>query len=304
VRLPYKIAKEEFRMAITPDKKEFKFQTDWIEKKGFFLVLAFFLGGLGAGLYLVSLYLNFYAGMLTAFLIVAVGKGGAHLIFLGRPLRCWRGFAKPQNSWISRGLLAIVLFLMPAAIQLAPGLPLLEWLPWAGDNAVLNALVAIGAVALMLYSGFALAVVKAIRLWNSGMIPVLFILYSFLGGIGLGTGMLTLMNNPVEIHLLERFAIVLLISVAVIWGIYLWTTYETTAAGRISVIDMIKGRTSLYFLGGVIVLGFAIPLVGALFSLNGHASPGIITVAALSELIGGFSMRYSIFKAGAYAPLT
>jgi sulfite dehydrogenase (quinone) subunit SoeC len=78
-------------MEIPSQKTQFTFQTEWVEGRGFLLVLAFFLGGLGAGLYLLSMYLNFFAGMVTGFLIVAVGKGGAHFMFLGKPWRFWRG---------------------------------------------------------------------------------------------------------------------------------------------------------------------------------------------------------------------
>ena len=142
----------------TPNKMtEFTFQTEWVEKRGFFLVLAFFLGGLGSGLYLISLYIDFYAGLVTGFLIVLVGKSAAHIIYLGRPWRFWRGFLQPGTSWISRGLFTVALFLVFAALQLAPTLPLFNWLPWTADNLVIQILVVIAALALMAYTGFALS---------------------------------------------------------------------------------------------------------------------------------------------------
>src|SRR3972149_10194876 len=86
---------------------EFTFQREWVERRGIFLLLAFFLGGLGGGLYLVSLYLNLQIGLVVGFLIVLIGKGGTHLIYLGRPMRFWRGFLRLQTSWIARGLVAV-----------------------------------------------------------------------------------------------------------------------------------------------------------------------------------------------------
>ena len=292
------------KKTIPSQQTEFTFQTEWVEGRGFLLVLAFFLGGLGAGLYLLSMYLNFFPGMLTGFLIVAVGKGGAHFMFLGKPWRFWRGFAKPQTSWISRGLIAILLFLIPTAMQIAVTLPAFKWLPWTSDNFALQIFVVIGAMALMIYTGFALAAVKAIRSWNSGIVPLFFIVYSFMGGIGLGLGILAGTNAGIELASIERLAVGLMITVIVLWIVYLWTTYESNQAGAKSVIELLKGIASPYFIIGVLILGLVIPFTVAMISLTtNHVSPGVIVIASACEVIGGFSMRYSIFKAGVYTPI-
>jgi formate-dependent nitrite reductase membrane component NrfD len=293
--------KADFRPSISLD---FLFQREWVEGRGLFLVVAFFLGGLGAGLYLLSMFLNFYPGLITGFLIVLVGKGGAHMIFLGRPWRFWRGFANPQTSWISRGLIAILLFLIPAVMQIAATLPGFTWLPWTVDNLAIQIWVIIGAVSLMAYTGFALSAVKAIRSWNSGMIPLMFIIYSFMGGIGLGLGMLAGLNTGIEMASVERTALGLMIAVIVLWIIYIWTTHDSNAAGARSVMEMLKGRASLYFIVGVIILGLVIPLTVIIISLStGQVSPAVIAIAAGCEILGGFSMRYSIFKSGVYTPM-
>ncbi len=281
----------------------FTFQTEWVEKRGFLLVLAFFLGGLGCGLYLVSLYLNFYAGMVTGFLIVLIGKSGSHFLYLGKPWRFWRGFWKPQNSWISRALAAIVVFVVAAGLQLAPTLPIFSWLPWTMDNLVLEVFAIIGALVLIVYTGFALGVVKAIPFWNSPLMPVLFIAYSLLGGTGLATGMIAGMKSNINIQSVEVITTWLLIVVAVMLGTYLWVTYDSTPAARKSVIELVKGRVSPYFLIGIVVLGLVIPLAVASYALVSEVSPVVIVAASACELIGGFSMRYSILKAGVYAPL-
>lgn len=291
-------------MAVRGHTGEFSFQTEWVEERGFLLVLAFFLGGLGAGLYLLSMYLDFWPGMITGFLIVLVGKGSAHLIFLGKPLRFWRGFSKPQTSWISRGLISILLFLIPSAIQMISSLPAFTWLPWTASNLVLEIFVVIGSVALMIYTGFALAAVKAIRSWNNGMIPLFFIIYSFMGGVGLGLGMLAGLNTGIELAPVERLAVILMIIAIVLWVIYLWTVYDSNSSGVKAVIELLKGRASPYFLIGVLILGLVIPMVVAIISLtSGQVSPIVIAISSFCELIGGFSMRYSIFKAGVYVPI-
>jgi len=282
---------------------EFTFQTEWVEKRGFFLVLAFFLGGLGAGLYLISMYLGFYAGLVTGFLIVVVGKGAAHIIYLGRPWRFWRGFLRPQTSWISRGLIIVVFFAVATAFQLAPTIPQLSWLPWTADNLAIQILVIIGALALMAYTGFALAVVRAIRAWNTSLMPVLFIVYSFMGGTGLALGMLSGIGSAIDLASVEIIAVWLLIIGAVLLGIYLLATNDTAPEGKRAVVELIRGRASPYFLVGVVVLGLVIPLFASSYSLLVHEMPpAVIAIVSACELTGGFSMRYSILKAGVYAP--
>lgn len=283
---------------------EFTFQTEWVEKRGIFLVIAFFLGGLGSGLYLISLYLDFYIGLVTSFLIVLVGKSAAHMIYLGRPWRFWRGFLRPQTSWISRGLFAMVLFVVAVALQLAPTLPQFDWLPWTAHNLAIRILAIIGAISLMAYTGFALAAVKAIRSWNTGIMPVLFIAYSIMGGTGLALGMLSGIKSGIDLNSVETISLYLLIIGAVLLGIYLWATYVTTREGKRSVFELIKGRASPYFLVGVVALGLVIPLCVASFALVSKVPTVVIAVTSACELVGGFSMRYSILKAGAYTPLT
>lgn len=283
---------------------DFTFEKEWVERRGLLLVLAFFLGGLGGGLYLVSWYFHFYVGMVTAFFIVAIGKSGTHLLYLGKPLRFWRAFLRPQSSWITRGIIAVVGFIIFVALQLAPTVSWLSWLPWTSNNFLIQVLALAFSIALITYTGFALGVVNAIPFWNTALMPLLFILYSLLGGTGLVMGILSATGGTATtLHIIEAMASWLLIIAAVVIGIYLWLSYHVNPAAKYSVTQVLKGRVSPYFIGGVVVLGLVIPLTVGILSFNYHMAPAIITIAAACELIGGFSLRYSIMKAGVYAPI-
>lgn len=283
---------------------DFTFEKEWAQRRGLLLVLAFFLGGLGGGLYLVSYYFHFYAGMVIALFIVAIGKGGSHLLYLGKPLRFWRAFLRPQSSWISRGIMAVVGFILFVGLQLAPTVPWLSWLPWASDNLLLQILAIASAIVLIAYTGFALGVVNAIPFWNTALMPLLFILYALMGGTGLALGIMAASGGgAAQIAPLEALARVLLIIAAVTIGVYLWLSYHVNPAAKYSVAQLIKGRVAPYFMGGVVVLGLVIPLGVGLLSFYSHVPSAIIAVAAACELIGGFSLRYSIMKAGVYAPI-
>ena len=77
----------------------FRFQTEW----AWLIAIAFFLGGIGAGLFLVSVFFKFKLAALLGLFIVAFGKGGAHLLYLGHPLRAWRVILKPGSYMVCGG---------------------------------------------------------------------------------------------------------------------------------------------------------------------------------------------------------
>ena len=216
---------------------------------------------------------------------------------------------RPQSSWISRGILIVVGFVLFAGAQLGGmtvggGVPGLGLLPWAAGHPALVAMTVVTSFALMAYTGFALGVVNAIPAWNTALMPLLFIAYSALGGVGLtlGIGAIGGMTHEklIDVEGLARWGIVI---VAVMIAIYLWLTYYTTPAGKKSVQELLKGVVSPYLWVGVVVVGLAEPFtvgIGALF----YTIPNyLIIISSACELVGGFMIRYSILKAGIYAPL-
>ena len=167
-------------------------QTEWIEKRGILLWLAFYTGGLGGGLYLVSLFFNNMWGMLIGWIIVAVIKGGLHFMFLGKPARFWRLFMHPQTSWLSRGLFFVVLFAGFGALQL-----LLQY--FVPDQTALimtlKVLAGIFALCVATYTGFVLNNVKGVPFWNLSLLPVLFVACGILGGFGMTVAIGTFDHN-------------------------------------------------------------------------------------------------------------
>ncbi|MBI2874084.1 MAG: nitrite reductase, partial [Firmicutes bacterium] len=75
-------------------------QTEWST----LIALSFFFGKVGAGLFAISLFLGSGLLGLVGLVITAVGKGTAHLLYLGRPERFIRAMARPDRSWIARGI--------------------------------------------------------------------------------------------------------------------------------------------------------------------------------------------------------
>jgi formate-dependent nitrite reductase membrane component NrfD len=274
-------------------------QTEWIDRRGIFLWIAFYAGGLGGGLYLVSLYFNSLWGMFLSWLIIAVIKGGAHLIFLGKPLRFWRIVIRPNSSWLSRGIIFVFTFVGFGAVQLA----LSFWLPGTAVEIVFKVLAGISALAVTVYTGFVLNTVKGVPFWNSSLLPILFVLCGVLGGFGLSV-VIGLYGGNVNIAIAEAGSRWLLIINALLIVIYLWAAANREATGKKSVMEQMRGNLATIFWGGIVAMGIVIPLVIAFSSyFVGEVSSALLITGVICEVIGGLALRYCVLKAGAYKPL-
>lgn len=274
-------------------------QSEWIERRGILMWLAEVASGLGAGLYLVSLFFNNLSGMLLGWLIVIILKGGFHLAYLGKPLRFWRIVFQPGTSWMSRGFIFMVLFISFGAIQMAFS----YWMPGTGLEVAFKVLTGITAFLLAVYTGFVMNYVNGIPFWNSALLPLLFILSGVLDGSGLIIA-IGLFGGDVDIMAAEAVSRVLLISTAVVIGIYLWSATYMGAAGKQSVVELVRGHIAPILWVGVVFFGIIVPVVISVSSyFTGEASSGLLLLGIACETIGAFSLKYCILKAGIYSPL-
>ena len=267
-------------------------QRDWIEGHGILIAFALFFGGISGGLYLASLYFDSMLGMFVAW-ILAMVTGITDMAHLSKPMRFWRMLLKPRTSWISRGFIFIWLFLGCAAVQLA----LSYWLPGTAAETSFKVLAGIMAFGVAIYSGFVVGFVGAIKLWNSAIVPILFVVAGLTGGLAI-----LLLSNLGDATLGGDVAAIMRIVVigyAIAVVIYFWVaTYESTAA-RDSVTRIIQGSIAPVFWIGVVLLGIVIPII-LLFTSSAAAA---LAVAAVCAIVGGVALRYVILKAGVYSPL-
>lgn len=274
-------------------------QTEWIDRRGLILWIAFYTGGLGGGLYLVSVFFDSLWGMFIAWLIVAVIKGGAHLLYLGKPQRFWRIITRPQSSWLARGFIFVMLFVIFGAIQLM----LSYWLPGTAGEIVFKVLTGIAALVVAIYTGFVLNTVKAVPFWNSNLLPLLFVLCGVLGGFGISV-IIALNGGNVDLAAAEAGSRWLLIANALLIAIYLWRAAQRETTGKQSVMEQIRGSSAPIFWAGIVVMGIIIPLVIAFVAYTINEMPSEILVFGVAcEVIGGLALRYCVLKAGAYSPL-
>ena len=275
-------------------------QTEWIEGRGLLLWLAFYTGGLGGGLYLVSSYYDSFPGMVVSWLIVAILKGGFHIAYLGKPMRFWRIIMRPQTSWVSRGFLFVGGFIVIGFIQLFISF----YHPGSSVELFLRILTAICAFCEAIYTGFAMNYVNGIPFWNSALVPVLFILYGLLGGFALLMGLAIVGIAAVDLIALEEASRFFMVAGILLLVIYLWSATYMNETAKASVKKLIAGSLAPIFWIGLIFIGLLVPLVVSVLSYaDVHLASGVLLLAIICEIIGGLSLRYCLLKAGAYAPL-
>jgi formate-dependent nitrite reductase membrane component NrfD len=273
-------------------------QKDWVDGRGNFIAFAFFLGGISGGLFLAAAYFDNLTGMFVAWLLSLL-MGVSYMIHLSKPMRAWRMFMKPKTSWIARGFIFIWLFIGFTFITLI----LRQWVPDAtGAINAFKVLAGIFAFAQSIYTGFAVSYVSAIKVWNSAIVPILFVTCGLTGGLAILLA-ITLAGNG-DVAVLENVIRVVLIALAVIIGVYLWnTTYSSTSA-RDAIKRLVGGSLAPLFWVGVFLFGIAIPVIISVVTyFSGEASSGLLITAVVSEIIGGLALRFAILKAGVYTPL-
>jgi len=270
----------------------FRKQNVWTQ----WIALAFFFGKIGSGMFILSLFLGTPLIALAGIIIENIGKGGALMIHLGRPERFWRAMTRPSTSWIARTVWAMGIFTVIGIIYL---------LVPAGSAAweFFRVLALISAVVVAVTDGFVMNDSPAIPLWNTPMVPFLFLLYSLLGGTSvfffLAHGGWIGVNSLLNLETLETTLILInLIGVA----IYLLSVVNATAAARESLWLLIKGPYAKMFFGFVVVIGFLFTLFLSLFigASGGTAVVGLITLA---DLIGHFFIFYLLLQVGVYSPV-
>jgi len=273
-------------------------QKDWVDGRGNFIAFAFFLGGISGGLFMASAYFDSLPGMFVAWLL-ALGMGVSYMIHLSKPFRFWRMFMKPRTSWIARGFIFIMLFIGLTTLVLI----LKQWVPEAtAAITTLKVLAGIFAFAQSIYTGFAVSYVSAIKVWNSAIVPLLFVTCGLTGGLAILLAIT--MAGGGEIIALENVIRVVLIALAVIIGVYLWNTTYSSVSARDAVKRLVGGSLAPLFWIGVFAFGIIIPVaISVATYFSDDPAAGLLITAIASEIIGGLALRFAILKAGMYTPL-
>ena len=180
-------------------------QTEWIEGKGLLVWLAEVFSALGTGLYLVSLFFGlkeefaltaFWAGIF-GWIMIAIFKLPLHLAYLGKPLALLEELPAVQQRLED--------LLVRPGHRLHHDLPGVRRRPvgaagphrlrtcrpvggiWAA-NYVFMVLAGVFCVMTAVYCGFAMSYCKSVPFWNTGLLPIVFLLMGVADGLALDHG--------------------------------------------------------------------------------------------------------------------
>ena len=259
------------------------------------IATAFFFGEVGAGLFLASIVFDSVPGMAWGVGLTAVGKTTGHLLHLGQPLRAWRAIMKVRSSWVSRGLLAIVLFTGFGAAYVLCRADLTFGLFPKSLAPAYAAIAVAAAVVVALYQGLAMSHSSAIAFWNTGLLPMIGLTYALLAGVSL----LLAAAQPPDLAL-ARAAALGLLAYAFLSVLCLLHGARYGSKGAVQSAELLlQGGLTGWFTAMVFGAGFIVP---ALLLAFGSAEPSR-GLSAACVLIGYYAFRVLILRAGLFDPL-
>jgi len=257
-------------------------------------MLAFFFSEIGAGLYFVSLFYEYKAGLILGWLITLFLGGIIHVLYLGNPLRAWRMLMKPNTSELSRGIWIIGIF---------AALGFLQMVTTGSFNYVFNTIM--GILCLLIIShGFAtMNVIRALPAWSSTMVLPL----SVISGVWIGHQILQFMlavsGSSALASSMEVWAEVLFLAYFLCILLYVWGTYHSNEIGKESIKMQVTGDISKISFAGVGGLGLLLPFIFTLIMWGGDTNGGLIFLRLAAVIAGDLALRYVIMKSAVYKPL-
>lgn len=260
----------------------------------------FFVVGILAGLSFLS-----YGSWLTPALrplrekaayisVVLLGVGGALLIAdLSQPMRflntlnpIYMHFTSPL-AW---GALNI------AAFGICSVLYILVLRSGDEQRGKLLALVTAAlALGLPIYTGFDLSVHQSRPVWNTPVMPVLFVALAIASGSAVGS--LLAGANEAAQKVLREYMLWSTAAVGVVLVAILGTTNYGGSAEEMTFQIMTSGTMGVIFVGLGILAGIAAPVGLMLMTPSGKPQQGTLMISAVLILVGSAALRYAILMA-------
>ncbi|MEG2532484.1 MAG: NrfD/PsrC family molybdoenzyme membrane anchor subunit [Gordonibacter sp.] len=282
-----------------------------------------FFGGLGSGTCLVlsCLALKSIAGIprrangaLVAFeanrllfgcgfaaSFVALALGAVCLVLdLGRFEAIVHLLLNPAPTYISVGAYAL------SALLLAVGALSAAWLFHAPLPAlalrILSVLAIVIAAIVMLYTGLLLMGTEGVRLWNTALVPCLFVLSSTSSGIALLvlTAFIFGTIQPYRsffLTLAKVDALLIAVELAVLAAFVVLSFLDQYA--RVSAEQLVSGGLSLPFWIGLVCCGLALPLALEVLAAL-QKSERYALAASLGVVAGSFLLRWCLVAAATH----
>lgn len=260
----------------------------------------FFVIGILAGLSFLS-----YGSWLTPALrplrekaayisVVLLGVGGALLISdLSQPLRflntlnpAYMHFTSPL-AWGALNILAFGVCSVLYILALRKG--------DEKRGKLLATVTALLALGLPIYTGYDLSVHQSRPVWNTPVMPVLFVALAIASGSAVGS--LLAGTNDAAQKVLREYMLWSTAAVGVVLIAILGTTNYGGAAEELTFDLLTTGTMGLIFVGFGILAGIAAPVALMLLVPVGKQRQGILMISAVLILVGSAALRYAILMA-------
>lgn len=282
------------------------------------VVIDLFLGGLGVGAFLAAVCASAYSkeyktiskiGAIIAPLAV-IGGLISLLAELNQPFRFYTTYFRLNaTSVLSWGVWIQTIFIIIALLYA------ILWIMDSNESTrkALGYIGSIFAFAIAVYHGLFLTTASTRDLWESALIPVIFLVSAITTGLaavlliasflskssGVKEGISKASKHLAAFIGLELF-LVLLNAIVLL---------NASVGARDAMRMLVVGDFSFMFWIGIIIIGLLIPFVIELFGLYLIQDGGVGTtmiipvVVSVLVLVGGFLLRYLIVTAGQTTPL-
>ena len=290
-------------------------QQEW----GWEIALYLYLAGMGAGSFIIGTMVLWFGDHLLAQktwdfwnysinlskavvlwgpLLVAIGAPFL-VLDLGKKLKFYTACLNPRTSWLARGFLILFAFIVV-------GLIILGVSALFGDGrttfwVLLEITGVILAFATAIYTGILLQSIKYVPIWNTPLLPLLFVTSALsTGSMGIILSLLGFELIPANHGLLKTLTSteqIFILVEAFVLALYLYLRYQQKDQGETSVRLLLSGQLKLLFWVGIVFIGFIFPiLLEFLYTHSGHST--ILIATGLLLLCGGFFLRLGVLASG------
>ena len=277
----------------------------------------FYLTGLSAGSFIISTMAYGFGmlrfkplgkiGVVLAILLLIVAPM-ILLIDLEQPLRFWHLILYLRiTSPITWGTFLLTLYPMNCMVY--------GYFMFKGDLKRTKIFGLIGIPLALLvhgYTGFILALGKARVLWNTAIMPPIFLVSAMVSGLAMMILVVIIKDfilqrekepNRDLIYALGKFLVTSIVLDLILIGMDLSVLLTSTTEAYRAALMLLNGEFSSLFLGVEIILGAIIPLLLLLSPFTRHWIPAL-ALASVLVMIGIFAMRCIMVIGGLSLPLS
>jgi len=277
----------------------------------------FYLTGLSAGSFIIST-LAYGFGMLRFKPLGKIGVVMATLLLIAAPIILLVDLEQPLRFWhlilylritspITWGTFLLSLYPMNCVVY--------GYFMFKGDLKRTKIFGLLGIpLALMVhgYTGFILALGKARVLWNTAIMPPIFLVSAMVSGLALMILVVIVKDFLIQrkkepdrdlLAALGKFLVASIVLDLLLIGIDLSVLLTSTMEAYMAALLLLDGEFSFLFLGVEIVLGAIIPLLLLLSPFTKRWAPAL-ALASVLVMIGIFAMRCIMVIGGLSVPLS